>query len=82
MSLGQQSRSRFLSSSAAAFLASGAVLASDPESCDAAKMEANPRYIDRDLEMKYGEDKGTYAFKMSVKASYGRATNASSHSLS
>lgn len=55
----QQSRSRFLSSSAAAFLASGTVLASDPESCTA-KMQSstdNPRYIDKELEMKYAEDK-------------------------
>jgi hypothetical protein len=49
-----QSRSRFLSSTAAAFFASGVVMSSDPESCSA--ME-NPRYIDRELEMKYAEDK-------------------------
>lgn len=55
----QQSRSRFLSSSAAAFFASGLVLASDSESCSAKTMAegSNPRYIDRELEMKYAEDK-------------------------
>lgn len=52
----QHSRSRFLSSSAAAFFASGVVLATDPGSCDA-KMQDNPRYIDKELEMKYAEDK-------------------------
>lgn len=54
-----QSRSRFLSSSAAAFFASGLVLASDSESCSAktTSQGSNPRYIDRELEMKYAEDK-------------------------
>ena len=51
------SRSCFLSSSAAVFFSAGAVLASDPSSC-AAQMEDSPRYIDRELEMKYAEDKG------------------------
>jgi hypothetical protein len=58
LSLSPQSRSRFLSSSAAAFFTSGAVLASDPEACSAMQQNNNnPRYIDQDLEMKYGEDK-------------------------
>lgn len=63
LSLKPTSRSRFLSSSAAAFLASSVVvIASNPESCDAKTMAQqagidNPRYIDRDLEMKYAEDK-------------------------
>ena len=57
------SRSRFLSSTAATFLVSTGVLAVDPESdsCTAAAMgERTPRYIDRELEMKYGEDSSEY----------------------
>jgi SAM-dependent methyltransferase len=54
------SRSRFLSSSAAAFLTSAAVLALDPSPCpaimDVANSNSNPRYVDRELEMKYAED--------------------------
>lgn len=49
------SRSRFLSSSAAAFLKSAAVLAINPEACPAATNE-NPRYIERELEMQYATD--------------------------
>ena len=54
-------RSKFLSSSATAFLATTTtltVMGSDPEECQAAPIN-NPRYIDKELEMKYGEDKGT-----------------------
>ena len=52
-------RTQFLSSAAAAF--SGvAVVAMEPEECDAAdKFSKNPRYIDKNLEMKYGEYPGT-----------------------
>lgn len=48
------SRSRFLSSTAAAFFTSAAVLATDPASCDA-KMGGtrNPRYIDEEIQMQY-----------------------------
>jgi len=53
------SRAQFLSSAAAAFFASSSIMAFDPESCTAAETKAgsdNPRYIDKQLEMKYGED--------------------------
>eukprot|EP00521_Asterionellopsis_glacialis_P015942 CAMPEP_0195305714 /NCGR_PEP_ID=MMETSP0707-20130614/36817_1 /TAXON_ID=33640 /ORGANISM="Asterionellopsis glacialis, Strain CCMP134" /LENGTH=311 /DNA_ID=CAMNT_0040369913 /DNA_START=124 /DNA_END=1059 /DNA_ORIENTATION=+ len=49
------SRAKFLSSGAATFLTSAAVLASDPEACEAVVGNDNPRYIDRELEMKYAE---------------------------
>ena len=65
------SRSRFLSSSAGSIFvaasASVAALAGDPEECAArdllkgipgvgtAKVGDNPRYLDQELEMKYGE---------------------------
>ena len=59
-------RARFLSSSATSFLATAAILGSNPEESTAALMSKkkaknvgnNPRYMDRELEMKYGEDKG------------------------
>jgi hypothetical protein len=73
-------RARFLSSTAAAFVASATVLvvgASDPEVCEAAAslfdnsiltssksintFDDNPRYIDTELQMKYGEGPGMYA---------------------
>lgn len=62
---GIASRSKFLSSTAATFLVSSGVLAVDPEShsCTAAAAgmtESTPRYIDRELEMKYGEDSSEY----------------------
>ena len=55
------SRSKFLSSTATAFLASATlVMGTEPEECQAAVSTApttkNPRYIDQELEMKYGED--------------------------
>ena len=55
------SRARFLSASAATFLTSaGVVLSVNPDECEAKGVPTssnnNPRYIDRDLEMKYGED--------------------------
>jgi hypothetical protein len=61
------SRSRWLSSSAAAFLASTALVfgAPEPEECLAAgtpstsNFQDNPRYIDREMEMQYGENSGT-----------------------
>ena len=49
------SRANFLSSGAATFLTSAAVLASDPEACAAAVGKDNPRYIERELEMKVSE---------------------------
>jgi hypothetical protein len=61
-------RARFLSSSATSFLATAAILGFNPEESTAAMMGStekktkkvgnNPRYMDRELEMKYGEDKG------------------------
>jgi len=55
------SRARFLSSAAAAF--SGAVFTmAQPTECDAAIKpvgSGNPRYIEKNLEMKYGETPGT-----------------------
>jgi hypothetical protein len=51
-------RAHFLSSAAAAF-GSGFVLATDPATCQAKMTETvgsnNPRYIDKEVEMKYGE---------------------------
>jgi hypothetical protein len=56
-------RSKFLSASAATFLTSAVVMTADPEACQA-KMgkeldvgSKNPRYIEQELEMKYGEGK-------------------------
>ena len=59
---GTTSRAHFLSSAAAAFVGS-AVLGMDPTECDAASGEDaagsnNPRYIEKNLEMKYGETPG------------------------
>jgi hypothetical protein len=56
-------RARFLSASAAAFFGATTVLGSAPEQCEA-KMEKrsyanNPRYIDREMEMKYADGPGT-----------------------
>ena len=45
------SRATFLSSSAASFLTSAVILASDPE----ASCAATPRYIDSELDMNYGD---------------------------
>jgi hypothetical protein len=50
-------------------LATAAILGSNPEESTAAMMGSknkakvgnNPRYMDRELEMKYGEDKGKQA---------------------
>jgi hypothetical protein len=56
------SRVRFLSSSAAVFIAStGLALGSNPEECMAvsSQFRDNPRYIDKELQMKYGESPGT-----------------------
>jgi hypothetical protein len=62
------SRSRFLSSSAAAFVASAVLVwAQDPEECLASpstteanrSFQDNPRYIDREMQMQYGENSGT-----------------------
>jgi hypothetical protein len=56
------SRSRFLSSSAAAFIAStGLALATNPEECLATQnaFSENPRYVDKEMQMKYGESSGT-----------------------
>jgi hypothetical protein len=58
------SRSRFLSSSAAAFLVStGLSLATNPEECVATQnsLTENPRYIDQEMQMKYGESSCTYS---------------------
>lgn len=52
-------RAQFLSASAATFLTSAGWV-SGTEECQAAtdkKMNSNPRYIEQELEMKYGEDK-------------------------
>jgi hypothetical protein len=55
------SRAHFFSASAATFVATAGVVLGAPEECQAAKMDpsqnSNPRYIDKELEMKYGEDK-------------------------
>ena len=56
-------RSKFLSSTAATFLIATSVLSGDPESCAAKSSMAgvdNPRYIDGELQMKYGEDSSKY----------------------
>jgi hypothetical protein len=56
------SRVRFLSSSAAVFIAStGLALGNNPEECMAvsSQFRDNPRYIDKELQMKYGESPGT-----------------------
>jgi hypothetical protein len=67
LSTDPSTRARFLSSSATSFLATAAILGSNPEESTAALMGSkkkgknvgnNPRYMDRELEMKYGEDKG------------------------
>lgn len=51
------SRAKFLSSSAATFLTSAVIMASDPDSCSAAGVGSNnPRYIDKEVEMSYGND--------------------------
>lgn len=57
-------RSKFLSASAATFLTSAIVMATDPEACEASPSSRdvvvgknNPRYIDQELEMTYGEGK-------------------------
>jgi hypothetical protein len=74
------SRARFLSSTAAAFVASATVLvmpgvgANDPAVCEAStlfdnsntkntgsRFNDNPRYIDKELQMKYGEGSGMYS---------------------
>ena len=52
-------RAKFLSSSAAAFLVSTAVVTAYPDQCQASAVakedfSKNPRYIERELEMKYG----------------------------
>uniref|UniRef100_A0A7R9ZMY6 Methyltransferase type 11 domain-containing protein n=1 Tax=Craspedostauros australis TaxID=1486917 RepID=A0A7R9ZMY6_9STRA len=53
-------RARFLSASAATFLTSAAVMAAEPGKCEAAgpasASQANPRYIEEELQMKFGED--------------------------
>lgn len=56
------SRAHFLSSAAATFTGVS-VLAMEPAECDAATKASNvgsgnPRYIDKNLEMKYGEGPG------------------------
>ena len=54
-------RAHFLSSAAAAFTGV-AVLGMDPMECNAAAQAVgskNPRYIDKNLEMKFGETPGT-----------------------
>ena len=54
-------RSRFLSSTAAAFLASATlVMTLETEECQADVPMTNPRYIEQELEMKYGEDASMY----------------------
>lgn len=64
------SRSKFLSSTAATFLISTSVLSGDPESCAAKSSMAgadNPRYIDGELQMKYGEDSSAYEIFVNFK---------------
>ena len=61
------SRSRFLSSTAGTIFVAASALAGDPKECDArdltkgahavSKVGDNPRYLDQELEMKYGEGK-------------------------
>ena len=64
-------RSNFLSSSAAAFLgAITVVMSDDPETCEAQAADLfnvgrknfkhNPRYIEKELQMQYGEDPGAF----------------------
>lgn len=61
-----QTRAKFLSSSATAFLLSSSVVTGNPEECDATIFDRTisrgqrdiPRYIDTEIQMKYGEDKG------------------------
>lgn len=56
-------RAQFMSSSVSVFLAStGIVWASDPEECLSMDKpwSANPRYIDKELQMQYGENSGVY----------------------
>lgn len=65
-------RARFLSSSAAAFLTAsvgviGFVGANSPDECFAApysieSFNDNPRYIDKELQMKYGESPGMLSY--------------------
>lgn len=65
-SCASQTRAKFLSSSATAFLLSSSVVTGNPEECDASVFDRmisrgqkeNPRYVDLELQMKYGEDKG------------------------
>jgi hypothetical protein len=65
-SYASQSRAKFLSSSATAFLLSSSVVTGNPEECEASVFERmisggrkeTPRYLDSELQMKYGEDKG------------------------
>ncbi|GAX29513.1 hypothetical protein FisN_36Hu007 [Fistulifera solaris] len=64
-SYASQSRAKFLSSSATAFLLSSSVVTGNPEECEASVFERmisggrkeTPRYLDSELQMKYGEDK-------------------------
>jgi hypothetical protein len=67
-SLQPQSRANFLSSSASAFLVSSSVLGSNPAECqalfdrnkkDGTAYSTNPRYIDKELQMKYAGGPGT-----------------------
>lgn len=53
-------RAQFLSSAAATVFTGAAVWGMDPEECNAAAdATKNPRYIEKNLEMKYGEYPGT-----------------------
>jgi hypothetical protein len=65
------SRARFLASSATGFLVASSFMWSGvmgtPEVCDAADMavsnndsNVNPRYVDRELQMQYGQGPGMY----------------------
>ena len=67
-SLQPQSRARFLSSSAGAFLASTAAIATNPQECQAAgkSPNENPRYIDQELQMKYADGPGKLYISCSV----------------
>lgn len=47
------SRSRFLSSAAATFITSTIMVGADPARCGASE---NPRYIDKEVQMSYGDD--------------------------
>lgn len=61
-----QTRAKFLSSSATAFLLSSSFVTGNPEECEASVFDRmipgrkveTPRYIDKELQMKYGDDKG------------------------